>query len=196
MQGAFFAHKHALRTPPAALLPRTALKETTQICNEDDFFPQHARNDLNDAFIAEDSKLAASDSQSVASEGPSISNISNISEIRRNSRDASPILGLRFEEEFSGPEDWSVESFSFSKCSFKRPAPSIDEEYSSEEMEHRCTKKKMNEKMKVLTISSKASEKSASPKNYLLRSRAKATSPSESSSNEELREMINDIEKQ
>jgi hypothetical protein len=56
----------------------------------------------------------------------------------------------------------------------------------------------MNEKMKVVTINpmGKAIEKNPNQSGYLLRSRVKANLASESSSNEELREMINDIEEQ
>lgn len=112
---------------------------------------------------------------------------------------ASPHINFRLEEQFSGLEDWSVEhNISFSKANLKRPNPSIDEQENEEEIENRLTKRKMNEKMKVLTINStiKTVEKAGNQSGYLLRSRVKVTNASESSSNEELREMINDIEEQ
>lgn len=137
-------------------------------------------------FIAEESKLLLSDSQSVASDGLSIS---NISAILGTPHIHSPYLPYKLEEEFSGLEEWSVEvNTQRIKRNFKRPNPAIEEEVSDEEYENRCSKKKMGERMKVLTINSQIKNVfKGRPNGYQLRSRTKGIVESESSSNEELR---------
>ena len=63
-----------------------------------------------------------------------------------------------------------------------------------EELANRCTKKKMNERNRVLTISPGRKVSSQQQKSYMLRSRSKLIEE-DSSSNDDIREMLRDIEK-
>ena len=93
MQNHFF-NKTTIKNPESTLSQISSDKASVNHYNNDDFCSD-SLNELNVAFIAEESKLLFSDSQSVVSEGLSIS---GISVIRGNSRMASPHINIRLEE--------------------------------------------------------------------------------------------------
>lgn len=88
-----FFNKTNIKNPESTLSQIPNDKSTNHYSQDD--FCSDSLNELNVAFIAEESKLLFSDSQSVVSEGLSIS---SISVIRGNGRIASPMINLRLEE--------------------------------------------------------------------------------------------------
>ena len=148
---------------------------------------EYSNNELNMGFIADESKLMLSDSQSVVSEGLSISNISVIR--GANTPVVTPLYKLQ--EEFSGLEEWSVEPAQ--PHNLKRPSPAIEEEVWDEDFENRCSKKKMGDRMKVLTIKSNK-QNNYRPTGYPLRSRTKTIPERESSSDEEIQQILEGLE--
>ena len=122
------------------------------------------------AFIADDSKFVHSDSQSVISDGFSIS---GVSVIRKNQKGSPHFISTLDEEisAISGMQEWPQSTqISFAKRNFKRNKPESIEDQ-SEEIQDQCTKKKMSDKNKIVTINQ--SSKAVRQRGYMLRSRAK-----------------------
>lgn len=117
-----------------------------------------------------------------------------MSAIRSNPKEACIVVHLEEElASISGMEEWpSSPEISFAKKNFKRSKPETiwDE---AEEMQNHCTKKKMNDRNRVMTINP---SKGMQQRSYMLRSRRKLGVDEESSSNDDIREILCDFEKQ
>jgi hypothetical protein len=95
MQNHYFNQKNSIKGADAALGQINAQKTPASPFNSDDYCSD-SLNELNVAFIAEESKMLLSDSQSVVSDGLSISGISVIR--NSNPKMTSPLINFRLEE--------------------------------------------------------------------------------------------------
>jgi hypothetical protein len=92
----------------------------------------------------------------------------------------------------SGMEEWPSPEIPFAKRDFKREKPEmIEDEY--DELSNRCTKKKMSDRNRVLTIN--LSSKNPQQKSYMLRSRSKLIDEEDGSSNDDIQSVLWVMEK-
>lgn len=165
----------------------------------------YPENKLDMAFIAEDSREVRSVSMT-ASEPDSISVVSHI---HSNTNLNSPFL--TFDHEISSMEEWPPEKPNiFGKKASRRDSRKsesiIEENEDSNEEEReiekmsKCTKKRIGEKMKVITVGPSQNSPSVNP--YLLRSKKckllegvnNGGNISAESSSDELRQIVDEID--
>ena len=118
--------------------------------------------------------------------------MSAVSAIHGNPKNSANFISNIHEEigTISGMEEWPSPQPPFAKKNFKRTKPEMIEDQ-LEELAHRCTKKKMGDRNKVVTINPHS--KGFSQKGYRLRSKGKMGLDEDSSSNDDIREMLRDI---